>query len=491
MDTTKFQTIFAVGETIAVEFKRCSAGIEADTYESVCSFLNRFGGDIFLGVENDGTVRGVQAKTAPDMIKNFISMICNPDIISPTVYLTPEVLEYEGKTIIHIRVPPSSEVHSYKKVIYDRVNDSDVKVTATGQIASLYIRKQKIYTEKTVYPYVKDEDLRFDLFPRIRLLAANKQPDHPWKNMTDTDIIQSAGLISEDAETGKRGYNLAAVMLLGRDDVIFSINPIYRTDALLRKVNVDRYDDRVIVQTNLIDSYDLLMQFAAKHLLDKFHLEDDARVSLRGVIAREMLVNTLMHREFITTFHARFVIEKERMYTENANRAVGGDVITPDNFEPNSKNPIIAAFFRNIGYADELGSGMRRLHYFVPRYSGKKPEFIEGDTFRIIVPLDDNYSFEAGIVNGQLKGNDPENGASGVISGADGANNELRRMLVLDLIRSDPTISLDAISSKTGISQRTLDRLIAELKENNTIIRSGTKRSGYWKIIDKNTDESS
>ena len=60
MDTTKLHTIFAVGETIAVEFKRCSARIESDTYESVCSFLNRFGGDIFLGVENDGTVRGVQ-----------------------------------------------------------------------------------------------------------------------------------------------------------------------------------------------------------------------------------------------------------------------------------------------------------------------------------------------------------------------------------------------------------------------------------------------
>ena len=106
---------------------------------------------------------------------------------------------------------------------------------------------------------------------------------------------------------------------------------------------------------------------------------------------------------------------------------LSGDVITPDNFEPNSKNPIIAAFFRNIGYADELGSGMLRLHYFVPRYSGKKPELIEGDIFRIIVPLDDNYSFEAGIVNGQPKGKDlvknsekdTVDGANGVINGAD------------------------------------------------------------------------
>ena len=61
------------------------------------------------------------------MVKNFIKMISNPEIINPTVYLTPEIVEYEDKQIIHIHVPPSSEVHSYKKVIYDRVDDADVK----------------------------------------------------------------------------------------------------------------------------------------------------------------------------------------------------------------------------------------------------------------------------------------------------------------------------------------------------------------------------
>ncbi len=50
-------------------------------------------------------------------------------------------------------------------------------------------------------------------------------------------------------------------MLLGRDEVIKNISPAYRTDALLHKVNTNRYDDRLIVETNLFDSYDLLMGF--------------------------------------------------------------------------------------------------------------------------------------------------------------------------------------------------------------------------------------
>ena len=87
-------------------------------------------------------------------------------------------------------------------------------------------------------------------------------------------------MYGEDRGTGKKGYNLAAVMLLGSDDVIRSIVPAYRTDALVRKINLNRYDDRLIVTTNLINNYELLMDFARKHLWDKFYLEGDARIGL-------------------------------------------------------------------------------------------------------------------------------------------------------------------------------------------------------------------
>ena len=66
--------------------------------------------------------------------------------------------------------------------------------------------------------------------------------------------MKSAGLYAEDHVTGKNGFNLAAVMLLGRDEVIRDICPAYQTDALVRKVNVDRYDDRLTVVTNLVES---------------------------------------------------------------------------------------------------------------------------------------------------------------------------------------------------------------------------------------------
>lgn len=47
LNNNPLESILKIGETIAVEFKRCGNGIENDVYETVCAFLNRFDGDIF------------------------------------------------------------------------------------------------------------------------------------------------------------------------------------------------------------------------------------------------------------------------------------------------------------------------------------------------------------------------------------------------------------------------------------------------------------
>lgn len=96
MDTKALKTIFEIGETIAIEFKRCGNGIENDVYETVCSFLNRFGGELFLGMQDDGAVLGVSEKAAPELVKNFISCISNPSMLSPTIYLAPEINDGQG-----------------------------------------------------------------------------------------------------------------------------------------------------------------------------------------------------------------------------------------------------------------------------------------------------------------------------------------------------------------------------------------------------------
>ena len=90
MTTERLDALRKIGETVSVEFKRCGGNIEHDVYETVCSFSNRFGGDIFLGILDDGTVKGVPEKAATAMVKNFISVLANPDLFSPTLCIDAE-----------------------------------------------------------------------------------------------------------------------------------------------------------------------------------------------------------------------------------------------------------------------------------------------------------------------------------------------------------------------------------------------------------------
>lgn len=486
MNQGKFESILQIGENTVVEFKRCGNGIEHDVYESVCSFLNRFGGDIFMGVLDDGTVLGIPRKAAWDMVKNFISTIGNPLIFSPTIYLEPQIIDYEGNTILHVHVPPSAEVHSYKKIIYDRIDDADVKVTSTGQIAAMYIRKQSIFTEKRIYPYVKMDDLRLELLAKVRAMAINNaMGSHPWKNLDEQQLLKSAGLYGVNRATGEEGYNLAAVMLLGKDDVILDVAPAYVTDALVRKVNVDRYDDREVIKTNLIESYEKLMDFARKHLPDKFYLEEDQRKSLRNIIAREMLVNTLIHREFTSSYTAKFVIENDRMYVENANRAIGTGIMTPDNLEPNPKNPIIAAFFRNIGYADQLGSGVRNLFKYSKIYSGKEPEFKEGDVFRITVPLDDEYSYDFGNNNKKNADKMPISADKMPII-LENISLTKQQSIILEYVKKYGKITSSITEGLLEVKQRRAREILKELADKNILLKQGSYKNTAYVLNIKN-----
>ena len=55
MTTESMKNLLTNDEKITIENKTCQHGIQEDVYETVCSFSNRYGGYIIMGVEDDGT----------------------------------------------------------------------------------------------------------------------------------------------------------------------------------------------------------------------------------------------------------------------------------------------------------------------------------------------------------------------------------------------------------------------------------------------------
>lgn len=309
-------------------------------------------------------------------------------------------------------------------------------------MANISNRKSATYTERTVFPYATEDDLCLDLVRKARQMAVNKYKEHPWKNMSDMELLKSAGLYEKDRKSGKEGYNMACILLFGTKEAILSCVPGYKTDAIYRVENMDRYDDRLIVESNLIESYGLLMEFIAKHTNDKFFLIDNVSVSVRSAIAREVVSNLLVHREFASAFPAKLIVEKDKIYTENWNRAQRFGKIEPQDFTPYPKNPILANFFVNIGYADSLGSGVRNLYKYTKIYSGGEPDFEEGDVFKLTVPLVNTEKIIA-------KSKDLSE----------------RQAKIFNLIKQDKSITMDLIAAKLGVSKKTASREVQEIKK--------------------------
>ena len=452
MNAAELKGYLAAGEGLQTEFKRCGAGPQNDLYETICSFANRQGGNIFMGVSDDGTVVGVPFEAVRDMQRMVVNAVSNPKLFSISPVVETEPIEVDGAWVIRVWVPVGPAVYSFKGVVYDRIADADVRVVGIEQTTMLYLRKQNEYSERRVFKYVSIDDFEPAAIQCARSLAVARTPDHPWGSMGDEELLRSAKLYRKDRRTGEEGYTLASVLLFGKEECISDVCPPYKTDAIARIENEERYDDRLTFTGNLIDAYDRLVQFAKSHIRDRFVLMDGQRISARDIMIREIVANLLIHREYISPFPAKLVINRSQLVTENASRAMFEGRLTLSDFNPVSKNPCIAGVFKEIGYAEELGSGFRNIQRCSLAYSGKSAILEDGDVFKAIIPLTPISATRGG--EGAL---------------------EAARLLC----ERDGFVSSSTLSEYLGVTARTAQRHIRRLLDEGLISEDSARARSY------------
>ena len=469
-------------EDIHLEFKEAKKDLPKSLFETICAMLNRDGGDILLGVSDDGIITGVDENSLETLVTNLVNLSNNPEKLDPPFILHPSTYLIDKKWVIHIQVPASSLLHKTAGSVYDRSNDVDYKVVQAHLIAEIYNRKRNHYTEGIIYPALRFQDFREELFPKIRNLIKTNDANHPWLTLSDEQLLQKAGLWKRDFQSGVEGYTLASVLLLGKDEVIQQIVPHYKIDALLRVHDLNRYDDREYIQTNLIDAYEKLMDFVAKHLPDKFHLENDQRINLRTNIFREVVANLLVHREYTNAYPTSFIIYHNRVETENANNPHGEGPINLESFAPYPKNPSIAKFFIQLGRVDELGSGILNVNRFVKEYAGHgHPDFIEGNVFKMVIPIPQiGDGPETRAFNAQLN-----NVLQKFLKEEYSDTVKQRLASITKTILFDSGCKMTALREEFGISERAVRESLSILIKSNIIQYKGSKKTGGYFVQDE------
>ncbi|UUD36622.1 hypothetical protein NPA08_02230 [Mycoplasmopsis citelli] len=223
---------------------------------------------------------------------------------------------------------------------------------------------------------------------------------------------------------------LAAILLFGNQQIIEKVLPYYETEALVKLFNKDRSDDRETVNTNLIDSYFKLNEFGKKHLKDLFVLDNDRNVNARDWILREIISNTLMHRNFNGKETTRIIIYEDKIVVENPNIPYKIGNLDLNNPKSIAKNSPIFKVFREIGFADELGSGIVNTLKFTKLYSGKELIFEEGDTFTTTIPLKKIATLKVGVYS------------------VSKISNKQLQEFIKQQIRENPNITIKEISQK-------------------------------------------
>ena len=405
----KIKKILSLRENKRVEFKKCTDQVSASVYETICSFLNAEGGHIFLGVNDDGVIIGINPKCAIDMTKSIINTLNNPEQFLPPMPINPEIIEIDGKLIIYINVPESEQVHRYKNRFFDRWGDADNDVSKhTYLVKNMFMRKEKESSENKIFPDVTLEDMDDESFKIMRSHISIHNSNHPWLSMTNEEFLKSL-FWDKQRETNKEGYKLAAILLFGKEQTILNCCPWHRTDAIYRSMSYERflhplptdpdirYNDRDMICVNLIQSYIRLLNFVQRNMPDKFRLADNGidRLDLRIMIFREVISNTLLHREYISSYTNKFLIFRDRVITENWTKPFQTGEIDINDWRTRTKNPLITKVFREMKWAEELGSGQKNIRKYAPLYfENAEIEIHSGEEFIFSITYRDPKEFE-------------------------------------------------------------------------------------------------
>jgi ATP-dependent DNA helicase RecG len=380
MDVKELKLIISRGESPFVEFSKCTTELTDSVFQSLCSFLNKGGGSLIVGVHDFGKIVGVAEIFIESMLKKFANAMEHE--FSPSFPLAPQIVEINEKKLFYIDVPQSPQVHRYKNKVYDRVGRDVCDITYSySLIENLYLRKRNESSENIVCPFLRMSELDDMAFRTMREHIAAIRPDHPWLLLSDEELLHTNGFWGKDPISDKEGFVLAAVLLFGKEETIHNYSPVtYRTDAIYRNVGYDkfsqlasdypesRYDDRDIIFSNLITSYSRLMKFIQRNLPKRVLNKGITSVNIREKLFNEIVTNLLVHREYTHKSPCRLLIFSDKVITENGTSSICDRRTSLNSLEVQTRNPLITNVFQAMGWIEERGSGKKNIRKYAPFY---------------------------------------------------------------------------------------------------------------------------
>lgn len=393
--------IIANGENSGVEFKRDDIRPE-QLGKEIVALANFMGGMILLGIEDDGTITGIQRQHCEEWVMNVFRDKVHPMILP----YYEEVLIEDNKRIAVISFPqgiskPYVLRHAGSEDIYVRIGSTSQKASREQQ-ARLFDAGGMLHTEMMPVPGTSMSSLDMARLKNY-LVEIIEDPEIPQNDVQWEERLIGLGLLIK-TQTRAVVCTIAGLVLFGifprrylrqhglRIMAFAGEDKTYRAllDEILDGPMVGRFIREGSGSKHMIEEG--LIEKAANALRPLVSQEDDTidAYMRRDKVwfypwdaIRETIVNALAHRDWTRSVDIEI--------TNYSNRL---EVISPGSL-PNSmtvekmkagqrspRNPTIVSILRDYGYVDARGMGVRiKVIPLMMKQNHVEPEFEATEDF--------------------------------------------------------------------------------------------------------------
>ncbi|MBI2378663.1 MAG: putative DNA binding domain-containing protein [Deltaproteobacteria bacterium] len=353
-------------------------GLGDSALETISAFSNEpdlGGGTMLFGViKRDGEYEVIGVPHPETFTANLQSQVSDETLnrpIRPTIWTEMA----DGKAIVAVFVPEAKAADKpiylrkpgLPKGAFRRIGNGDVQCTDEDIRLLLQLATETAY-EDSLAAFATMDDLDTQVIEQYRAELLKRRPDSAIRTLDAYQTVQALGCTRED--DGVLKPTVAGILLFAKPLSLARIFPLVRVDYIRMSGTKWIEGDSVIVES-LDVQQPLLVTFRKifASILDdlpksaRFERGSPIRIDEPTVPARairEALVNALSHRDYRTHTPTQVIRYSNRIEFRNA----GYSLVEEEKLgQPGSasRNPRIARVFRDIGVAENIGSGIRLM----------------------------------------------------------------------------------------------------------------------------------
>lgn len=371
MEREELLTLLRGNEWDEFEAKEATNGVSKSAYTTVSAFANTKGGWLLFGLAEEKKGLVVKGVSDPDRIQNaFLTACRNTEKFSRPATVHPYQHELNGKVVLAFYVEPSLRFDKPIRVrdgkggwtAYTRLGAGDHRCNAEEEGRFLRDASTEPFDGALFCSY-GDDTLELESLRWFRGLYASRYEAQPLTELSDLKFLEELGLLREGQLTH------AAALLFGKQKLIARLKPAGLVDFRLirqpwsEEAPAHRFDDRLLCEGNLIQSLRALIERLLGLVPNPFSLEADTLQrpahppEYRAL--REALVNLLVHQDYSDKHRIAQILwyDDRTCFTNPGDSFVSVEDMLGGG-SSDLRNPLLARLLRQIGFAEQVGSGL-------------------------------------------------------------------------------------------------------------------------------------